>query len=139
MSKQKVKKKVKQKVDVEAILKTLATIREEARRQLPKGIPLPPSAPPEDFAFMDAFVPGDEEAMEAFEMETLAVALETVANELSASIQAAREKALEQAMEIYYTAEKLARDPEHADLIPVVEQMREAYRKDFGKEIPERD
>jgi hypothetical protein len=127
---------VKKKVDVEGILNTLATLREAARQQLPKGITLPTSTVSEDTAFLPSFVPGDEESMEAFEMETLAVALESFANELTASIQAAREKALAQALEVYYTAEKLAREPEHANLIPVVEEMREAYRRDFGKDIP---
>jgi hypothetical protein len=76
--------------------------------------------------------------MEAFEMETLAEALESFADELSESVEMARQKALEKALEIYYEAEKLAKDPEHADLIPYVEQMREAYRRDFGTDIPER-
>jgi len=87
---------------------------------------------------MGSFVPGDQEAMEAFEMEALAEALESFADELGESIELARQKALEKALEIYYAAEKLARDPEHADLIPYVEQMREVYRRDFGTDIPER-
>ena len=41
-------------------------------------------------------------------------------------------------MEIYYAAEKLAKDPDHAHLIPYVEQMRAVYRRDFRTEIPER-
>ncbi len=50
----------------------------------------------------------------------------------------ARQKAMDQSMEIYYAAEKLAKDPEHANLIPYVRQMREIYRRDFGRDIPER-
>jgi hypothetical protein len=42
------------------------------------------------------------------------------------------------ALEIYYAAEKLAKNPEHAHLIPYVEQMRAVYLRDFGTEIPER-
>lgn len=41
--------------------------------------------------------------------------------------------------EIYYAAEKLAEEPEHAHLIPYVEQMRTIYRRDFGTPIPERE
>jgi hypothetical protein len=42
------------------------------------------------------------------------------------------------ALEIYYAAVELAKDPEHAHLIRYVEQMRAVYRRDFGREIPER-
>jgi hypothetical protein len=128
----------KQKVDVEGILNTLATIRQTAREQLPQLASVPAVAPSADTSRIASFVSGDEESMEAFEMETLAEALESFAGELSASIDAAREKAMVQALEIYYTAEKLAEEPDHAHLIPLVQQMREAYRRDFGKEIPKR-
>lgn len=40
------------------------------------------------------------------------------------------------ALEIYYAAEELARDPEHAELIPHVARMREAYERDYGVPIP---
>jgi len=33
---------------------------------------------------------------------------------------------------------RLAKDPEHAHLIPLVEQMRESYRRDYGRDIPKR-
>ena len=124
----------KQKVDVEGILNTLSSMR--------AGIPMlanvPAKPPANETTDMGSFVPGDQEAMEAFEMETLAEALESFADELGESIEMARQKAFEKAMEIYYEAEKLAKDPEHANLIPYVEQMREIYRRDFGKDIPER-
>jgi hypothetical protein len=71
-------------------------------------------------------------------METLADALESFAGELSDSIDTAQQQAIAGAMEIYYAAEKLSKDPEHAHLIPYVEQMRAVYRRDFGTEIPER-
>jgi hypothetical protein len=98
----------------------------------------PTTVPVDDAIKAVSFLPSDHEASEMFEMETLAEALESFAGELSASIEAAEEKAMAGAMEIYYAAEKLAQDPEHAHLIPYVEQMRAAYRRDFGKEIPER-
>jgi len=40
------------------------------------------------------------------------------------------------AMKVYYAAEELAKDPEHAELIPHVEKMREAYSSFYGKPIP---
>jgi hypothetical protein len=72
--------------------------------------------------------------MELFEMETLADALESFAGELSDSIETAQQKAIAEALEIYYAAEKLAKEPEHAHVIPYVQQMRAIYRRHFGKE-----
>jgi hypothetical protein len=71
-------------------------------------------------------------------METLANALESFASELSDSIETAEQQAMAGALEIYYAAEKLAKEPEHAHLVPYVEQMRAIYRRDFGTDIPER-
>jgi hypothetical protein len=124
----------KQKVDVEGILNTLASIRQ----QVPYLSKAPASAPANDAAGMAAFVPDTEEAMELFEMETLADALESFAGEVTESIETARQEAVSQALEVYYAAEQLAKDPEHAHLIPLVEQMRESYRRDYGTEIPAR-
>ena len=123
----------KKKIDVEGILKTLASIREQVPH-LPKT-PAKPVAG--DTAGEPAFT-ADDESMELFELETLADALESFAGELSESIETAEAKAMVHAMEIYYAAEKLSKDPEHAHLIPYVEQMRAIYRRDFGKDIPER-
>ncbi|HEX7681491.1 MAG TPA: hypothetical protein VF713_25420 [Thermoanaerobaculia bacterium] len=135
MSKRKVKQKVKQKVDVEGILETLSSIRQK----IPILSKTPAKPKVEDTAAdMGAFVAGTPEEMEAFEMETLADALESFADELSESIEMAQQRAMEQAMEVYYAAEELAKDPEHAHLIPYVEEMRKIYRRDFGKDIPKR-
>ena len=120
----------KQKIDVEGILNTLAAVR--------KQIPYLADAPTRDTAGDATLLSGDDEALELFEMETLANALESFAGELSASIETAQQQAMAGAMEIYYAAEKLAKDPEHAHLIPYVEQMRAVYRRDFGTDIPER-
>ena len=120
----------KQKIDVEGILNTLAAVR--------KQIPYLADAPTADTAGAATLLSGDDEAMELFEMETLAEALESFAGELSDSIETAEQQAMAGAMEIYYAAEKLAKDPEHAHLIPYVEEMRAVYRRDFGSDIPER-
>jgi len=120
----------KQKIDVEGILNTLAAVR--------KQIPHLADAPPRDTASAATLLASGDDAMEIFEMETLADALESFAGEVSDSIEAAREKALAGALEIYYAAQELSKDPEHAHLIPLVEQMREAYRRDYGTDIPER-
>jgi len=120
----------KKKIDVEAILNTLATVR--------KQIPHLADAPPRDTTNNVPFPAAGDDAMELFEMETLADALESFAGEVSDSVEAAREKALAGALEVYYAAEELSKDPEHAHLIPLVEQMRESYRRDYGKDIPKR-
>jgi len=121
----------KKKIDVEGVLNTLASIR--------KQIPHLPATPPRRETTVDESLPIDsEEAMELFEMETLAVALESFAEEVSAAVEDAQQKAMAEAMKIYYAAEELAKDPEHAHLIPYVEQMRAIYRRDFGKDIPKK-
>src|ERR1700760_1379012 len=133
-SKSKLKPKPKPKVDVEGILRELSSMRQK----IPMLSQNPPKKPKvEDTAAdMGTFVGGTPEEMEAFEMETLADALESFADELSESIETAQQRAMAQAMEVYYAAEELSKDPAHAHLIPYVEQMREVYRRDFGKDIP---
>jgi len=120
----------KQKIDVEGILNTLATVR--------KQVPHLADAPTRDATGAPTLLGTSEEAMELFELQTLAGALESFAGELSDSIESAQQQAMAGALEIYYAAEKLAKDPEHAHLIPYVEQMRAVYRRDFGRDIPQR-
>ena len=57
-------------------------------------------------------------------LQSIAMAAETMANELRTAIDEANAKLIAQALEAYYVAEELARDPAHADLIPHVEAMR---------------
>jgi len=120
----------KQKIDVDGILTTLAAVR--------KQVPRLANTPPRDAASPPTLLGTTEEAMELFELETLADALESFAGEISDSIETARDEAVAGALEIYYAADELAKDPEHAHLIPLVEQMRESYRRDYGTDIPER-
>jgi hypothetical protein len=120
----------KQKIDVDGILTTLAAVR--------KQVPHLAATPPRDAASTPTLLGTTEEAMELFELETLAHALESFAGEISDSIETAQQQAMAGALEIYYAAEKLAKDPEHAHLMPYVEQMRAVYRRDFGRDIPDR-
>lgn len=119
-----------QKIDVDGILTTLASVR--------KQIPHLSNTPPPDAAGPPTLLGTSEEAMEIFELETLADALDSFAGEIIDSIETAQQQAMAGALEIYYAAAELAKDPDHAHLIPIVEQMRAAYRRDFGREIPER-
>jgi hypothetical protein len=78
-------------------------------------------------------------SIEDFELETVADALESMAEETNAVIEALEESMFEQALDIYYAAEELARDPEHANLIEHVEKMRRSYEKEQGRPIPSRE
>jgi hypothetical protein len=61
-----------------------------------------------------------------------------VRKDISAAVEAAEEKLLNDAMNVYFAAEELARDPEHANLIDHVKQMRETYQQSYGTPIPTR-
>lgn len=73
---------------------------------------------------------------EEFEYAAVAEALESLADDLSAAIERRHAEATAEALRIYYAAEELARDPAHADLIPHVQRMREAYEREHGRPIP---
>jgi len=77
-------------------------------------------------------------SIEDFEDAALIDALEDITDELGAALAEKREKMIAQALEVYYTAEDLAKDPAHAELIPHLEKMRQAYLNDFGTPIPPR-
>jgi len=117
------------KLDAEPILRRLAEIR--------KSIPFLDQNPPrrsDDGRLRPEGI--QPRTAEEFEYAALAEGLESLADELSTAIATQQAKALEGALSIYYAAEELARDPEHADLIPQVERMREAYESSYGRPIP---
>lgn len=121
-------------IDAEGILRTLA----EMRKKIPF---LKHDAPPptrDDGARMSdaGFLSADD--IEEFNYLAVADGLESLANELSEAIEEKKAAALAKALEIYYTAEELAKDPENANLIPHVEAMREAYLQSYGTPIPSR-
>jgi hypothetical protein len=114
------------KFDATEILAKLA----EIRKSIPGLGALPPRPRPADEGRARAFDATD------FEYTAVADALDSLASDLHAVSERAMAEATEKALQVYYVAEELARDPEHADLIPHVEAMRRAYEKDFGKPIP---
>lgn len=120
----------KKKLDAEPILRELAEIR--------KAIPwLQPNTPrPESDGRMPDIDGVQAWTEEDFEYAAVADGLESLAGDLSAALEHARTVATEKALEIYYAAEELARDPAHAELIPHVERMRAAYEKEHGRPIP---
>lgn len=121
------------RLDAEAILRQLAAIR-KAIPHLPPDAPRPASdgrAP--DTGGVQSWTEED------FEYAAVADGVASLAGDLSAALERARNVATEKALEIYYAAEELARDPEHAHLIPHVERMRAAYESEHGRPIPPRD
>jgi hypothetical protein len=127
---------IKEKIPVAGVLNILARIR---RERLQQGI-APASVPSEDTAFTDPFLPGDEESMELFELQTLLDALESFPGE-PVTFEAIRDAALAEVLDHYYAAEESVRErgPGHELLIPFVEEVRAMYRQDFGTEIPEKE
>jgi hypothetical protein len=77
-----------------------------------------------------------EQAMSDFDTLAAADALGALADEIQFCIDRRMEEAYRKALDVYYTAEDLARDPAHAELIPHVEAMRRAHEKQYGKPIP---
>ena len=76
------------------------------------------------------------ETAEDFEYAAVIDGIESLANDLGAVLAQKRAALLEEALDVYYAAEELARDPEHADLIEAVEKMRAVYERDYGGPIP---
>ena len=120
------------KLDAEPILRKLA----EMRKSIPYIDEAPPRPPAADGRTMLDGIPLETE--EDFEYMAVADALQGLADDLNAVIAQKRAFLEEQALEVYYTAEELAKDPAHADLIPVVERLREAYMHDHGTLPPPR-
>lgn len=78
------------------------------------------------------------ETEEDFEYAAVIEGLQSLSADVSAVVEQKRAWLEEQALEIFYKAEELARDPAHADLIPHVERMRAAFESDYGHPIPPR-
>lgn len=122
------------KLDAESILRQLAAIR-KAIPHLPPDVPGPAS---------DGRAPDSSQGLQSwteedFEYAAVVDGLSSLADDLSAAIEHARNVATAKALEIYYAAEERARDPRHANLIPHLERMRAAYESEHGRPIPPRD
>ena len=70
--------------------------------------------------------------MQDFEVLAMLEALQSLADDMAD----AEAKMEEMALRTYYAAEELSRDPAHADLIPVVENLRRIYEQENGEPIP---
>jgi hypothetical protein len=77
-------------------------------------------------------------ALEDFALSGAAESLELLAGQLDALVQQKMDGLYVQALEIYYAAVELARDPEHAHLQAEVEKMRASHIEQYGRPIPPR-
>jgi hypothetical protein len=118
------------KLEAEAILEILA----QMRKSLP---PFERNArrPSEDTRTR---FKGDLEVETEEDLEWAAVidAVESLADDVQTMVDQKRARLFQDCLKIYYAMEERIDDPEHAHLIPLVEQMREAYQRDFGRPIP---
>ena len=131
----------KEYVDVEAILKTVAAASATFQQALtPEERTLieqrrEPEADEDGLPAAYAAEEGDL-AESDFELATAADALRTLAGQIESVIERRMQAAYEEGLRVYYVAEELARDPEHAELIPHVEAMRRAHESQYGRPIP---
>ena len=119
----------KKKLTASEILAELAKIRERLPEEMRRPRPQPEKSSRTNF-------PMSADAMADFEQEAIIEALQSLADDVHAGIEEKRAKMLEKALEIYYVAEELAKQPENANLIPHVEEMQRAYKAEYGRPIP---
>lgn len=126
--KKKAPKKNTKRMDAEKILGTLAEIRGSIPRLET------PLRRPEKTSRVAA------RTVEEFEAEAVADALDSLATDLRAAIDDAQTKVYENALDVYYAAEELVRDPAHADEVrPHLEAMAAAYLASYGKPVPSKE
>ena len=124
-------------IDAAAILKLVAqasatfqeTLTPEERALLqprPDAKDLPPAYASEEGSLAES----------DFELEAASDAMGTLADQIHLVIERRQQAAYEEGLRVYYIAEELARDPEHAELIPHVEAMQRAHEAQYGRPIP---
>ena len=119
----------KKKMTAAEILDELAKLRERLPEEMRR------SRPKKESTERTAF-PISGDAMADFEQAAIIEALQSLADDVHAGIEEKRAKMMEKALEIYYVAEELAKQPENAHLVKHVEEMPRAYQAEFGKPIP---
>ena len=132
--------KENQPIDVAAVLRIVsdiqttfdASLTPEERAALPQQS-LPAADRPPVYSVYE-----QERALEEFALTTAAESLELVAGQVEALIEHKLAATYRMALDVYYEAEKLSRDPEHAHLVEHVENMRRAHQEQYGRGIPER-
>ena len=117
------------KMTAAEILDELAKLRERLPEEMRR--PRPNKETSERMTF-----PASSDAMADFEQQAIIDALQSLADDVHAGIEEKRAKMMEKALEIYYVAEELAKQPENAHLVKHVEEMQRAYQAEFGRPIP---
>ena len=79
-----------------------------------------------------------QQALEDFALTTAAESLDLLAAQVEALVEQKLAAAYRLALDVYYKAEELSRDPENAHLLEHVEKMRRAHEEQYGRGIPER-
>jgi hypothetical protein len=120
------------KMTAAEILDELAKLRERLPEEMRR--PRPPKQETSDRVSL----PASGDAMADFEQAAIIEALQSLADDVHAGIEEKRAKMMEKALEIYYVAEELAKQPENAHLTKHVEEMQRAYQAEFGKPIPKK-
>lgn len=124
---------MKELMEPEQMLEILANARELVRQSLR----------PEEQAAFAAAPATPEGALQVasvadFEYEAVLDAAQSLERELRQAIESREQRLYEDCLDAFYAAEELSRQPEHADLIPKVEEMRRLHEQDYGKPIPPR-
>ena len=79
-----------------------------------------------------------DQAEHDFATLVVAEALSALARKIRTVLAHREEELYQQCLTVYYTAEELSRDPQHAHLIPHVEAMRAGHERQYGFPIPPR-
>ena len=77
--------------------------------------------------------------IEEFEAATLMSAVESLLADVRTTIAETERRAYEDALDVYYATEELARDPNHPETIPHLEAMRAAHQEAYGKRVPTKE
>lgn len=77
-----------------------------------------------------------EQALDDFDMLAAADSLRILGDQIHATIDRRAQEVYQKCLQAYYVAEELARDPEHAELVPHLENMRRSHLAQYGKPIP---
>jgi len=118
------------KLDAEPILEILA----QMRKSLP---PFDRTAPRPSEDHRTRAADGVEvETEEDLEWAAVTDGIQSLLEDVQTMVAQKRARLHEDVMKIYYAMEEAVRDPENAHLIPHLEQMREAYQRDYGTPIP---
>lgn len=77
-----------------------------------------------------------DQALDDFDVLAAADSLQILGAQILAMVERREQELYQKCLQAFYVAEEMARDPEHADLVPHVESLRRAHLAQYGKPIP---